>query len=196
VPSPDRHPRPTVLGIAGSLRRGSVNRALLAAAGHELPNGAHLVVWDGLAGLPPFDQDAEVGPVPPAVADLRSALAAADAVLIATPEYNGSVPGVLKNAVDWASRPHGDAALAGKPTAVVGAGPGPTGAAAAQADLVRVLGRAGAVVAAGPLPVPAAFRAFGDDGRLLDPERRTALGDLLRALCAAATPGTARGTAA
>jgi chromate reductase, NAD(P)H dehydrogenase (quinone) len=177
---------PLVLGIAGSLRRGSVNRALLAAAHHELPPGARLVLWDGLAGVPPFDEDAEDGPQPPAVADLRAAVAGADALLVATPEYNASLPGVLKNALDWASRPHGGAALAGKPAAGIGAGPGPGGAALAQADLLRVLDRAGAAVVGGPLPVPAAYRAFDEAGRLVDPERRAALADLLRALCAAA----------
>ncbi|MCO1653429.1 NADPH-dependent FMN reductase [Pseudonocardia humida] len=194
MPSPDPARPRTVLGVAGSLRRASVNRALLAAAGHELPTGARLVVYDDLAALPPFDEDAEAGPVHPAVAGLRAAIAAADVLLVATPEYNASLPGVLKNALDWASRPHGSAALAGKPAAAVGAGPGPSGAATAQADLLRVLARAGAVASGGPLPVPAAFRAFGEDGRLLDPERRAALADLLRALCAAA--GTRSGAAA
>jgi chromate reductase len=175
----------TVLGIAGSLRRGSVNRALLAAAAHHLPAGTRLVVWDGLAALPPFDEDAEAGPVPAAVADLRAALAGADALLVATPEYNGTLPGALKNAVDWASRPHGTCALTGKPAAVVGAGPGPTGAAAAQADLLRVLERAGAAAVAGPLPVPAAFRAFDERGHLLDPEHRAGMTAVLADLCAA-----------
>src|SRR5688500_906793 len=100
-------PAITVLGIAGSLRRGSFNRALLAAATHHLPADARLLVWDGLGAVPAFDQDAEAEPVPEAVADLRAAIAAADALLVSTPEYNGSIPGALKNAVDWASRPHG-----------------------------------------------------------------------------------------
>jgi chromate reductase len=186
-------PPATVLGIAGSLRRASLNRTLLGAAGHELPAGARLVVFDGLAALPPFDEDAEAGPVPSAVAALRAAVAVADALLLATPEYNGSLPGVLKNALDWASRPHGAAVLIGKPAAVVGAGPGPTGATTAQTDLLRVLDRAGAAVVAGPLPVPAAFRAFAGDARLLDPELRATLADLLTALCAA--PGRARAVA-
>jgi chromate reductase len=187
VHSPAPPPPLTVLGIAGSLRRGSLNRALLAAAGHHLPAGARLVVWDGLAALPPFDEDVETGPPPAAVADLRTALAGADALLVATPEYNASLPGALKNAVDWASRPHGASALNGKPAAVVGAGPGPTGAATAQADLRRVLERAGAAVVGGPLPVPTAFRAFDERGRLLDPEHRAALTAILAGLCAAAT---------
>jgi chromate reductase len=173
----------TVLGIAGSLRRGSFNRMLLTAAAHHLPPGARLRVWDGLADVPPFDEDAEAGPVPAAVAALRAAVAAADALLVATPEYNGSLPGVLKNAVDWASRPYEAAVLSGTPAAVLGAGPGPSGAAGAQADLIRVLGRAGAVVRGGPLPVPEAMRAFDQRGRLRDPEHRAALSTLLAALC-------------
>ncbi|WP_219413567.1 NADPH-dependent FMN reductase [Pseudonocardia nigra] len=169
----------TLLGIAGSLRRNSFNRTLLTAAGHELPSGARLVTWDGLAGVPPFDEDAEDGPVPPAVAALRAAIAGADALLVATPEYNGSVPGALKNALDWASRPYGASALSGRRAAVIGAGPGPNGAADAQADLRRVLTRAGAEVVAGPLPVPEAFRAFDEHGRLLDPALRAGLAALL-----------------
>lgn len=114
----------TLLGIAGSLRRGSLNRRLLVAARHELPPGISLRTWDGLAAVPPFDEDAEDGPEPVAVAELRAVIAAADGVLIATPEYNGSLPGQLKNALDWASRPYGAAALSGRPVGVVGAGPG------------------------------------------------------------------------
>ncbi len=95
-----------ILGISGSLRRDSYNTRLLAAAADALPDGVELVRWDGLAAVPPFDEDAEAGPAPAAVADLRAAIAAADAVLFATPEYNGSVPGQLKNALDWVSRPY------------------------------------------------------------------------------------------
>ena len=175
----------TVLGVAGSLRRGSLNRILLAAATHHLPPGARLVTWDRLGEVPAFDADTEDGPVPEPVAALRAAVAAADALLVATPEYNGSIPGALKNALDWASRPHWAAVLSGKPAAVVGAGPGPTGAAGAQADLVWVLGRAGAAVCGGPLPVPDAYRAFDEDGALRDPEQRAAMAALLATLCTA-----------
>jgi chromate reductase len=186
-------PTLTVLGITGSLRRCSVNRTLLTAAAHELPAGAVLRTWDGLADVPAFDEDLEAGPVPDRVAALRAAIAGADALLIATPEYNGSLPGALKNALDWASRPYGGSVLEGRPAAVVGAGPGPTGAATAQADLLRVLGRAGARVRGGPLPVPAASRAFDERGRLLDPELRAALATLLAGLCGL---GERTGTAA
>jgi len=93
-----------VLGISGSLRRGSHNRRLLRAAGAMLPSGVALVTWDGLADLPAFDEDREASP-PESVVAFRAAIEATDALLIATPEYNASVPGALKNALDWASRP-------------------------------------------------------------------------------------------
>lgn len=171
-----------ILGIAGSVRAQSFNRRLPAAARHELPDGARLVLWDGLASVPPFDEDAEDGPVPPAVAVLREAIASATALLIATPEYNGSVPGQLKNALDWASRPYGAGVLTGKPVAVVGASPGPRGAAAAQEDLRRVLTTAGAAVIGAPLAVGQAFRRFDEHDRLLDHELRAGLADVLAEL--------------
>lgn len=105
----------TIAGIAGSLRRGSVNRLLLQAAGQELPPGARLAVFELLDRAPPFNQDWEADPAPLAVAELRRLIAAAGGLLIATPEYNGSIPGQLKNALDWASRPCGSAVLLGKP---------------------------------------------------------------------------------
>ena len=117
-----------VLGISGSLRRDSFNTRLLAAAADGLPDDVELVRWDGLADVPPFDEDAEAGPAPAAVADLRAAIADADAVLFATPEYNGSVPGQLKNALDWVSRPYATNPLRNTPAAVVGASTGGFGA--------------------------------------------------------------------
>src|SRR3954469_21796183 len=105
-----------ILGIAGSLRRGSHNRRLLRAAGDALPPGANLAEWDGLAGLPAFDEDVENDP-PEAVRELLDAITRADALLIATPEYNASLPGALKNALDWASRPFPDNVLRDKPSA-------------------------------------------------------------------------------
>lgn len=171
-----------ILGIAGSLRAQSFNRRLLAAARHELPAGARLASWDGLASVPPFDEDAEDGPVPPPVAALREAVASATALLIATPEYNGSVPGQLKNALDWASRPRGTGVLTGKPVAVVGASPSPHGAASAQEDLRRVLTAAGATVIGAPVAVGHAFRRFDEHDRLLDHELRAALGGVLAEL--------------
>ena len=171
-----------ILGIAGSLREQSFNRRLLAAARHELPDGARLAVWEGLASVPPFDEDVEDGPVPPAVAGLRQAIGSATALLIATPEYNGSVPGQLKNALDWASRPYGAGVLTGKPVAVVGASPSPHGAASAQEDLRRVLATAGASVVGAPVAVGQAFRRFDEHDRLLDHELRAAVAGVLAEL--------------
>ena len=107
-----------ILGIAGSVRRGSHNRRLIRAAGDSLPSGVELVEWEGLAGLPIFDEDLEDSP-PPAVQDFLDAVADSDGLLIATPEYNASVPGGLKNALDWASRPFPDNVLREKPSAVI-----------------------------------------------------------------------------
>ncbi|HET7573675.1 MAG TPA: NAD(P)H-dependent oxidoreductase, partial [Solirubrobacterales bacterium] len=132
-----------VLGIAGSLRRGSYNHALLRAAAERLPAGAELVEFDRLGEIPPYDADLEEGIVPEAVEALREAMREADAVLVATPEYNHSIPGALKNALDWASRPAGQSALNGKPAAVVGASTGMFGAVWAQAETRKVLGALG-----------------------------------------------------
>src|SRR5262249_13016208 len=118
-----------ILGIAGSLRRASYNRAALRAAGELVPDGATIDVFD-LDGIPGFNQDDEQTP-PPTVLELKRRIRAANAVLIATPEYNYSVPGVLKNAIDWASRPYGDSAWSGKPVAIMGASIGATGTARA-----------------------------------------------------------------
>jgi chromate reductase, NAD(P)H dehydrogenase (quinone) len=175
-----------VLGLSGSLREGSHNGALLRAAASALPAGVELEIWDGLRKVPPFDEDAEAGPTPIAVAELRRAIAAADAVLVATPEYNGSLPGQLKNALDWASRPHADNPLRGKPAAVVGASTGLFGAVWAQADGRRILTAIGARVLDAELPVGTAHEAFGDDGELADPAARESLQVLLGDLLATA----------
>src|SRR5512144_1669560 len=113
-----------VLGISGSLRRDSHNARLLLLAGRPLPPGARLELYEGLKDVPPYDADDDVEPAPAAVAGLRAAIAAADAILIATPEYNGSIPGVLKNALDWASRPLATNVLRNKPAAAIGASTG------------------------------------------------------------------------
>src|SRR3954465_13081095 len=135
-----------ILGISGSLRSGSHNTALLRAAALSLPPEAELEVYDGLRDLPHYDADLDVEPADPSVARLRDAIADADGVLIATPEFNGSIPGALKNALDWASRPFPDSALKGKPVAVVGASTGLFGAVWAQAEVRKVLGASGARV--------------------------------------------------
>ena len=167
-----------ILGIAGSIRRGSHNRRLLRAAGDALPSGADLVEWDGLAGLPAFDEDMETTP-PEAVRELLAEIEAADALLIATPEYNASLPGSLKNALDWASRPFPDNVLRDKPSAVIGASTRLFGAVWAQAEVRKVLKASGAHVVEAELPVGMAYGAFTDDGELADPELTARLGDVL-----------------
>ena len=167
-----------ILGIAGSLRRGSHNRRLLRAAGNALPPGVDLVEWEGLAGLPAFDEDLESTPPPP-VQDFLDAVEEADALLIATPEYNASLPGALKNALDWASRPFPDNVLREKPSAVIGASTGLFGAVWAQAEVRKVLKTSGAHVLESELPVGMADGAFGDDGDLVDPDLSARLSDLV-----------------
>src|ERR1035437_4250267 len=123
----------TVLGICGSLRKLSMNRGLLRAARQLAPEGVAVETFD-LLGIPPYNQDDEATP-PPIVTEFKARIRAADAILFATPEYNYSIPGVLKNAIDWASRPYGDSAWAGKPAAIMGASPGMQGTARAQYHL-------------------------------------------------------------
>src|SRR5688572_7909847 len=170
-----------ILGISGSLRRGSHNRRLLRAAGDVLPPGVDLVEWEGLAALPIFDEDLETDP-PEAVREFLAAVDEADAVLIATPEYNASVPGGLKNALDWASRPFPDNVLKEKPAAVIGASTGLFGAVWAQAEVRKALKASGAHVLEAELPVGLADGAFDGDA-LADPELGARLGDLLGDLC-------------
>ncbi len=171
-----------ILGLSGSLRRGSHNTSLLRAAAKLLPPGVELEVYEDLGDLPPYDPGRDIQPAELAVARLRRAIADADGVLIATPEYNGSIPGVLKNALDWASRPFPDNVLRGKPVAVMGASTGLFGAVWAQAETRKVLGIIGADVTDHELPVGQAETAFGDGGELVEPEQRAALRDLVRVL--------------
>jgi chromate reductase, NAD(P)H dehydrogenase (quinone) len=175
-----------ILAISGSLRKASHNTRLLRAAAELAPDGVELEVWDGLKAVPPFDEDDEVGEAPAGVASLRDAVAGADAVLFATPEYNSSIPGQLKNAVDWVSRPVRTGPLRNKPVAVVGASTGMFGAVWAQAELRKVLASAGARVVEGELPLPAAHTQFDEAGRLLDDEVRERLAEIVRNLSAAA----------
>ena len=174
---------PLILGLSGSLREGSHNTSLLRAAATALPPGVELRLYEGLREIPPYDSDRDE-PADPAVERLREAIASADGVLIATPEYNGSIPGVLKNALDWASRPFPDNALRGKPVAVIGASTGLFGAVWAQAETRKVLGVVGADVIDQELPVGLADTAFADDGQLLDAEQRAALAGLVGVLAA------------
>jgi chromate reductase len=167
-----------ILGISGSLRRGSHNRTLLRAARAELTTGVDLVEWDGLADLPAFNEDLERTP-PPSVRAFLGFVADADALLIATPEYNASIPGALKNALDWASRPFPDNVLSEKPSLVIGASTGLFGAVWAQADVRKVLAASGAIVLDAQLGVASADGAFRADASLADPRLRTRLRALL-----------------
>ncbi|HET8733657.1 MAG TPA: NAD(P)H-dependent oxidoreductase [Anaeromyxobacteraceae bacterium] len=139
-----------VLGIAGSLRRDSLNRALLRLAVDVAPPGIAVRPWEGLGGIPPYDGDVEAAGFPEAVAAMQAEVARAGAVLVVTPEYSHSIPGVLKNALDWCARPPGKSAFRGKVVAITGASPGMLGTVRAQADLRRVLTAMGAVVVPSP----------------------------------------------
>jgi chromate reductase, NAD(P)H dehydrogenase (quinone) len=161
-----------VLAISGSLRRGSHNTALARAAAELLPPPVELELFEGLKAVEPYDEDDDNGRGPIGARRLRHAVEAADAILIATPEYNSSVPGQLKNALDWLSRPFPDNALKGKPVAVVGASTGMFGAIWSQAEVRKALGASGARVIDEDLPVGHADKAFSQDGRLEDPDLR------------------------
>ncbi|HEY5298287.1 MAG TPA: NAD(P)H-dependent oxidoreductase [Verrucomicrobiae bacterium] len=126
----------TILGIAGSLRRQSYNRAALRAAQQLVPDGVKIEIFE-LDGIPGFNEDDEKNP-PPRVVELKKRIRAADAILLVTPEYNYSIPGVLKNSIDWASRPYGDSAWSGKPAAIMGASIGNIGTARAQYHLRQI----------------------------------------------------------
>ena len=171
-----------ILGISGSLRRDSYNTGLLRTAALLAPGDVEL--WDGLKAIPPYDEDDAVAPAP-AVVELRSALAGADGFLFATPEYNSSVPGHLKNALDWASRPLATNPIRNKPAAVVGASTGAFGAVWAQAELRKVLAAIGARVLEDELPVGQAAARFGAGGLLADGELRARLADLVDDLLSA-----------
>jgi len=171
-----------VLGISGSLRRDSYNSALLRAAAERLPAGVELVEYERLREIPPYDADIEEEGTPAVVEELRQAVREADAVLIATPEYNHSIPGQLKNALDWVSRPAGKSALMGKPAAAIGASTGMFGAVWAQAEVRKVLGALGGRVVEGELPVARAQEQY-QDGRLeLAPEQSEQLSEILAEL--------------
>jgi chromate reductase, NAD(P)H dehydrogenase (quinone) len=177
-----------VLGISGSLRRDSYNRRLLLEAGELFPADVELELCDELKAVPPYDEDDDGEEAPAAVERLRDAFAAADAVLVATPEYNASVPGQLKNAVDWVSRPRGAAAIAGKPVAVIGTSTGSFGGVWAQAELRKILRTAGARVVDGEVAVARAHVRLAEDGRLLDEELRERTLAVLDALLAEVRP--------
>jgi len=170
-----------LLGIAGSLRRGSYNRAALRAATTLVPEGATLETFD-LEGIPGFNEDDE-GTPPARVVELKRSIRAADAVLIVTAEYNYSVPGVLKNAIDWASRPYGDSAWSGKPAAIMGASVGNIGTARAQYHLRQIFVFLNMFPISQPeLMIGNAATRFDGDGNLTDDTTRQRIRELLRSL--------------
>lgn len=177
-----------LLGISGSLRRGSLNSALLRAAAERLPAGTELVEFDRLSKVPPYDEDVEREATPLVVEELRAAVHEADAVLVATPEYNHSIPGQLKNALDWVSRPAGQSALNGKPAAVIGASTGMFGAIWAQAELRKVLGAMGGRVVEAELPIGHARDLLVGDRLELSPQQSEQLEELLAELVSQAEP--------
>jgi chromate reductase, NAD(P)H dehydrogenase (quinone) len=160
-----------VLAISGSLRAESYNTALANAARELAPDGVEVELYDGLGLIPHYDQDLDQEDIetPGAVAELRRRIEEADALLLVTPEYNGSTTGVLKNAIDWASARHRGSWLRNKTVAVAGATTGQYGAIWAQQDLKRILGISGARVVPGELPVSTAHEKFDEEGRLVDP---------------------------
>lgn len=172
----------TVLTLAGSLRRGSLNRRVLDRAAALAPEGVRFEAFERLGEIPHFSQDLEGELTPEPVLEMRRRIESADAVLIATPEYNSAMPGVLKNALDWASRPSGESVFDGKPVAAVGASPGRYGAVRAQADVRRVLEAIGAEVLERELPIPRAHEGFDDSGALSDPAVDGGLADHVAAL--------------
>jgi chromate reductase len=174
-----------VLAISGSLRRDSHNTRLLRVAAELVPPPVELELFEGLKDVPPYDEDDDTHPAPEPVRRLRRAIADADALLIATPEYNSSLPGQLKNALDWASRPFPQNVLRNKPVAVIGASTGSFGAVWAQAETRKVLASTGARVIDVELPVAGAEGAFAGD-RLADEELHRRLAEILDQLVAAA----------
>lgn len=169
-----------ILAVSGSLREDSFNTSLLRAALEAAPEGVELELWEGIGELPFYDQDLDGDAAPESVRRLREDWAAADAILFSTPEYNGSVPGGLKNAIDWASRPYGQNAFARKPTAVIGTSPGKIGTAIAQSHLRSILAFCNA-------PLMNSVEAYiqfepgviGDDGEVTKEETKTYLRDFM-----------------
>ena len=176
--------RPLVVcGIAGSLRRGSLNRALLRATQELAPADMEIRIFDRVGEIPLYNQDVEAEGDPEPVQALKRSIGEADALLVATPEYNHGVPGVLKNAIDWASRPPGRSVLAGKPAAILGASPGITGTARGQSQLRQAF--VFTDTPALPQPEILVYRAhekFDAEGRLTDEKTREFVGKLLRGL--------------
>ena len=171
-----------ILGISGSLREDSHNTKLLRAAAREVPADVAFEIYEGLRDIPPYDEDVDSEPHHSSVARLREALAEADAVLFATPEYNHSLPGQLKNALDWVSRPLVGNPVRFTPVAVVGASTGAFGAVWAQAELRKVLAAMGARVVEGDAALGYAHQRFDEEGGLTDEEVREQLHAVLEQL--------------
>ena len=183
----------TVLVLVGSLRSGSTNAQLAEAAAQVAPAGATLTIFDGIAELPFYNEDVDVpGSVPEAAVAFRSALTEADALLVVTPEYNGTIPAVLKNAIDWASRPYGESALAGKPTAVIGSAFGQFGGVWAQDEARKSLGIAGArVLDDVTLSIPGSIERFAEVHPSDDAEVAEQLTAVVAAVVASTEPAAA-----
>ena len=173
-----------ILAIPGSLRRDSHNARLLRHIVEQAPAGVEVELWENLKSIPPYDEDDDHGPWsrPESLRSLADAVDRADVVLFSTPEYNHSIPGALKNALDWLSRPLAESPLRNKPVGVFGASTGLFGAVWAQAELRKVLAAMGARVADRELPVGLAAEAFTPEGRLADPDLELVLADLLAEL--------------
>ena len=174
-----------VLAISGSLRNDSYNTKLLRNAAELFGSDVDVELWDGLKDVPPYDEDDDGDGAPAVVATMRAAFAGADAVLISTPEYNSSVPGQLKNALDWVSRPLATNPLRNKPAAVVGASSGAFGAVWAQAELRKVLATIGARIVDGEVAVGHAPTRFDTGGTLIDEDLREQFGEVVDALVTA-----------
>jgi len=173
-----------VLAISGSLRRDSYNTALLRALRGDAPAGVEIELWPGLKEIPAYDADDDVVPGPVSVETFRELVREVDAVFFATPEYNSSVPGALKNALDWASRPLATSAFRNKPVAVISSSAGAFGGVWAAAELRKVLGAMGARVTEAELSVGHAHEKFDELGRLTDEDVRQGLRDALQTLVA------------
>jgi chromate reductase len=174
-----------VLGVSGSLRRGSYSTALLRHAGELFEaEGASFDIYRGLRDIPPYDEDYDTEGAPAAVSRIREAVRDADAVFFVTPEYNSSIPGALKNALDWISRPFATNPLRYKPVAVIGVSSGMFGAVWAQAELRKVLGAIGARVTEGEVAVGNAGERFDENGRLTEPNLEQEVHEVITTLLA------------
>ena len=171
-----------ILAISGSLRDGSYNTALLRALREEAPEGVDVDIWQGLKVIPPYDQDDDVVPGPEAVEAFRELVRESDAVFFSTPEYNSSIPGALKIALDWGSRPVATNAFRNKPVAVISASAGAFGGVWARAELRKVLGAMGARVTEAELAVGHAHEKISEDGVIEDNDLREGLRDALQTL--------------